>query len=101
MFGRKKKTAMLTLYGAAGEEVYRGPLAAWNLPEREIIRLSVQYFNDPEPCHIHRAAVCQRAYLEMIQAHLGAEKTSLEQLSMEKAAWFPGAAWFSLREEDR
>ena len=101
MFGRKKKTAMLTLYDAAGEEVYRGPLAAWPLPEREVIRLSIQYFDDPEPCHIHRSAVCQRAYLEVIQAHLGAEGTPVERLGVERAAWFPGAARFSLWEEER
>lgn len=101
MFGRKKKTVVLTLYGAVGEEVYSGPLAAWKIPEREVIRLSVQYFDDPEPCHIHRSAVCQRAYLEMIQAHLGAEETPVERLGAERAAWFPGAARFSLREEAR
>lgn len=101
MFGRKKKTAMLTLYGAAGEETFSGELATWPIPDSEVVRLSIRYFNDPEPCHIHRSAVCQRAFLEILDAHLGAEKESVERMGAEKAAWFPGAALFSLREEDR
>jgi hypothetical protein len=101
MFGRKKKAAMLALFGAAGEEVYRGELAAWKLPEREVVRLSIGYFDDPEPCEIHRAAVCQRAFLEVIEAHLGAALTPVERLGAEKAAWFPGAARFSVWEEER
>ena len=100
MFGRKKKIAMLALYGAAEEALYRGPLAAWPLPEREVLRLSIQYFNDPEPCHIHRAAVCQRAYLELMRAHLGAERERVDLLDREKRAWFPGAERFSLWEEE-
>ena len=101
MFGRKKKVAMLTLYGADGKETYRGALATWPIPDGEVVRLSIRYFNDPEPCHLHRSAVCQRAFLEILEAHLGAEKESVERLGAEKAAWFSGAARFSLREEER
>ena len=91
---------MLALYGAADEPLYRGPLAAWPLPEREVMRLSIQYFNDPEPCHIHRAAVSQRAFLELMRARLGAERESTAILDAEQRAWFPDAARFSLWEEE-
>lgn len=100
MFGRKK-VALLALYDPEGKELYRGELAAWPLPEREIIRLSIRYFDDPEPCHIHRAAVCQRALMELIRSHLGAQRTPVERLGAERAAWFPEAKYFSLWEEVR
>lgn len=100
MFGRRK-AALLALYGPSGEEVYRGELAAWPLPEQEIVRLSIRFFNDPEPCHIHRAAVCQRALMELIGSHLGAQRAPVERLGAEKAAWFPGVSHFSLWEEAR
>jgi hypothetical protein len=101
MFRRKKKVPVLTLYDASGVKIFDGALSAWPIPERDVIQLSVRYFNDPEPCHLHRSAVCQRAYLEILEAHLGAEREPVERLGAERADWFPGAARFSLREEER
>jgi hypothetical protein len=101
MFRRKKKVVVFTLYDADGVKIYDGALSAWPIPEIDVIRLSVHYFNDPEPCPLHRSAVCQRAYLEILEAHLGAEREPMERLGAEKADWFPGAARFSLREEEK
>ncbi len=38
-----------------------------NLPlkDKSIVDLSIVYFNDPEPCMIHRSAVMKRMFSEM------------------------------------
>jgi hypothetical protein len=35
-----------------------------SLKEESIIAKSVEFYNDPEPCMIHRSAVMKRMYLE-------------------------------------
>ena len=39
--------------------------ADFALPEAVVVALSVEYFNDPEPCEIHRGAVRHRAVQEL------------------------------------
>ena len=45
----------------------------YSLPIREeqLIRKSIEFFNDPEPCMIHRSAVMQRLYAEIVDAVTG------------------------------
>ena len=76
MFGRKKKDAApqraritaspqrICVYGADGV-LYDGALTALNLPEKLIIELSIEFFDDPEPCQIHRGAVMRRGFMEL------------------------------------
>ena len=70
MFGKKRRKAewRVTVRGAGGQTLAEAPLAEFPLPEAAVIRLSVEYFNDPEPCEIHRAAVRSRAMQELREA---------------------------------
>lgn len=37
------------------------------IKEEAVIWKSIEWFNDPEPCMIHRSAVMKRIYLEIIE----------------------------------
>lgn len=69
MFGsKKKKTKKKFSIFAGGKEVFRAPLIEIPLKEETIIQKSIQFFDDPEPCYIHRGAVVTRLADEMAQA---------------------------------
>lgn len=68
MFGRKKKPAAqasLTVWSESGEVLYDGRLTGLVLRDETIKRLSLHFFNDPEPCKIHRSAVLSRVFAEL------------------------------------
>lgn len=86
MFGRKKKDAparreritespqRIAISGAAGV-MYDGALTALDIPEKLIIELSIEFFDDPEPCQIHRGAVLRRVFMELTE-RLGENSTT-------------------------
>ena len=97
MFWRKKRLrAMMALADEAGTPLYQGPQDQYILPEAEVVRLSILYFNDPEPCAIHRGAVCQRVLMEMGDRYGGV----FTPLAEADRAYFPGAAAIRLWEEE-
>lgn len=52
---KQKKVRILTL--RSGDQVlYDGPLAELPLTDQAVLDASIRYFNDPEPCEIHRSA---------------------------------------------
>ena len=65
MFGKKKAprkaATRIAILDAAGAELFVCPTGDYALPEHVVLALSVEYFNDPEPCAIHRGAVHRRA----------------------------------------
>lgn len=70
-FSRKKERE----YGAQtvvitdinGVTLFSGNINSLPIHERIIIQKSIEYFNDPEPCYIHKGAVCMRIYMEIEQ----------------------------------
>lgn len=40
------------------------------LKEDAVLRLSEEFFGDPEPCMIHRSAVMNRMYMELLEYFL-------------------------------
>jgi hypothetical protein len=48
-----------------GTPVFDGPLQGLRFPEKLIIRKSMEFFRDPEPCFIHRSAVVSRLVAEI------------------------------------
>ena len=71
MFGKKKKPAprpTITLWDDGDDPLYDGPLTGLRLTDETVVRLSVHFFNDPEPCEIHRGAVRSRVYTELEEA---------------------------------
>ncbi len=67
MFFKKKPVLlwMLTIKDAMSNVLYQGPLLNMQFAESTIKALSMEFFRDPEPCHIHRSAVIQRAMMEI------------------------------------
>lgn len=67
MFFRSKSSLpVITLY-SDGQEIYKGLLSEVPLKENVILSKSIQFFDDPEPCHIHRRAVRVRLTEEILQ----------------------------------
>lgn len=65
-FKKKTHVPSLELYHEH-IKIYDGPLKDIPLKEAVILNKSVEFFNDPEPCHIHRGAVRVRLTAEIQQ----------------------------------
>ncbi|MCX7843211.1 MAG: hypothetical protein N2489_09085 [Clostridia bacterium] len=68
MFFKKssKKTAnIIILHGENGEKIYEGAFSALSLRESLILNKCIEYFNDQNPCFIHRSASVNRILFEL------------------------------------
>lgn len=81
MFGRKKSRDRIAespqrirILGADGT-LYDGAITGLEIPEKLIIELSIEFFDDPEPCQIHRGAVLRRVFMELAMV-LGENSTT-------------------------
>ena len=66
-FNPKKKAAPSIRLYSQNALVYEGLLKDIPLKESVILEKSIQFFNDPEPCHIHRSAVRVRLTEELLR----------------------------------
>ena len=66
IFKKKSHLPSLELF-ADGVKLYSGLLKDIPLKEAVILEKSMEFFNDPEPCHIHRGAVRVRLTAEIQQ----------------------------------
>lgn len=66
MLFKKQPIPYLTLY-SGDQEIYSGRLSDLPIRESVILEKSEQFFNDPEPCHIHRNAVRSRLTEEILR----------------------------------
>ncbi len=64
LFKSKKTLPTLRLYGASGL-LYDGLLKDIPIKEETLLAKSIEFFDDPEPCHIHRSAVRTRLTAEI------------------------------------
>ena len=73
MFGRKRRRAepRAAALDAAGAVLAEAPLMDFPIPDAAVVALSVEFFNDPEPCEIHRGAVRWRVLQAMKEASGG------------------------------
>lgn len=60
----KVKSKILIFINDNNEVIMEKRLTALPLKESCMIEKSIEFFNDPEPCMIHRSAVMKRIYLE-------------------------------------
>lgn len=98
MFGKKKAPRKsgpeIVLLREDAGELLICPLRDYALPEAAVLRLSMEYFNDPEPCAIHRGAVHKRAMLEL-RAHCAPGETlSVRTLPVSLRDCFPADCVF-------
>ena len=96
MFRRKKnstdKMLRLTLLPQEGPTLFEGAVSDYELPEETVLKLSFEYFSDPEPCEIHRAAVHKRAFMELIEFCPKDEYISIQALPDGMRRYFPAEA---------
>lgn len=95
MFGKKKApraAARIVLFNAFGTELLACPVGEYALPESVVLALSVEYFNDPEPCAIHRGAVHKRAMMELLERCPVGTSLSLSSLEAPIRSYFPEEA---------
>lgn len=78
----KRRPARLQLRNAQGEAVFDDRIDRLSVEESRVIELSILYFNDPEPCFIHRGAVLSRVFGEL-EAACGEDWTCVELLDNE------------------
>lgn len=79
MLKRKKKTILkLVMWDSDGKILFDDHLQRLRLPNEVILSMSVEFFNDPEPCQIHRGACMARAFAEIEAACT--EKCALSDL---------------------
>ena len=91
MFGRKNKrktVSCITLYDAQGAVISTCPTNEFVMPEDIVISLSIEYFNDPEPCHIHRGAVHRRALMELMEGCPAGETVQVSALPESQQHYF-------------
>lgn len=92
MFLKKEKAvhraSWITLLNADGAALNSCPTGEFALPEDVVVQLSIEYFNDPEPCAIHRGAVHRRAMMELLEHCPIGEAVTLEQLDPKQRGYF-------------
>lgn len=63
MFKKKKKDIKTIKILRNNNIVYDGAIYEIPIKNKEVIAGSIKFFNDPEPCMIHRSAVISRYYM--------------------------------------
>lgn len=64
LFRQKKKIVRLTVF-CEDHILYQGPVSEVPLRESKVLEVSTRFFNDPNPCYIHRGAVRVRLTAEL------------------------------------
>jgi hypothetical protein len=69
-FGRKPGggPSRLKLWDEEGRLLFDGRISALEFEEACVVRLSEEFYGDPNPCEIHRSAVMRRAMMEIERA---------------------------------
>lgn len=95
----KRRPATLTLWDGDGHACFDGELAGLVIPEAVVLALSVKFFNDPEPCYIHRGAVLTRALEELAQVLPAGGRIAVKDLPGAQREYLSGyaAAWAEIR----
>ena len=65
LFKRKKKQALMLRLTCGQDVLFDGRADAYPFEEQVITALALEFYNDPEPCEIRRAAVRSRIWMEM------------------------------------
>ncbi|MGI6173107.1 MAG: hypothetical protein ACOYI8_04330 [Christensenellales bacterium] len=95
MFKRRKKPVFRLQIGQ-NPPILLQELA---LPEEMILALSVKFFNDPEPCAIHRGAVRNRVLMQLTALKDAPQPVSVDSLDAMYRALFAGETTIRIYEE--
>lgn len=79
---------ILCFLGDNDEVLFENKITALPLKENFIIEKSIEFFNDPEPCMIHRSAVMKRIYMQMQDFFLKSLEEGKYKLAWEDLPYF-------------
>lgn len=65
------KNTMISFIGIDNKLILKTKITGIPLKDDFIIKKSIEFFNDPEPCMIHRSAVMKRIYMEFFDYFKG------------------------------
>ncbi|MDE6975193.1 MAG: hypothetical protein K2P38_19215 [Lachnospiraceae bacterium] len=77
-----KKTKYITLY-RQDQQLYYGKWDELPLDEKIIIEYSIRFFDDPDPCYIHRGAVRVRLLAELEESYESSKNNGTVSLWLE------------------
>lgn len=63
---KKKKRHNVTIYDNKHNIIHQGDITLLPIRDDCIIKLSIEYYNDPEPCMIHRSSILSSIYCKFI-----------------------------------
>jgi hypothetical protein len=98
-FGKKRRVPLVELMDGRGKTIYLDTIDRLSIPESVILDMSIEFFNDPAPCVIHRSAVLSRAH-EEIRSEISEERT-IASLPMGLRRYFGLYEALSVRVEDQ
>lgn len=73
MFNKKKKSCFIFL-DTNDKVIFEGEIEDIKLREEIILKKSEEFFNDSDPCYIHKGAVMARLYSEIRQEFINFAK---------------------------
>ena len=77
-----KKTNYITLYHQ-DQQLYYGKWDELPLDEKIIIEYSIRFYDDPDPCYIHRGAVRVRLLAELEESYESSKNNGTVSLWLE------------------
>ena len=96
MFGKKRRKTECQIIArdASGATLLAQSASEFQLPEDVTLDLSIEFFNDPQPCEIHRAAVRWRAIQQLQESCQKNVDIPLSSLDEGLRRFFPSEARF-------
>ena len=82
LFKKRQKHEYIEVYYGQNKEKHTFKRGEIPIKEEVIIERSKMFFNDPEPCYIHRGAVCMRLneeIMEYIKQYEARQEIKLEE----------------------
>ena len=64
---KRYTSLIITLIGENGDTILEKKLNHLPIKDDYVIAKSIEFFNDPEPCMIHRSAVLDRIFMEYME----------------------------------
>ena len=93
IFRKKSRITHRITLKSTDQVLYEGPVSEIPLTEEAILSASIRYFNDPEPCEIHRSAARLRIAADLTASLLQGEKDLAQIRALTGLSELTDAVW--------